>query len=132
MYGDARPRAPRIGGLIKTLLRPGSSNGSHLRYQHLTDTVSNWVSSLAEPQWRDLSRMSLDYLTIPAMSAEPERVFSGAKITLSDRRCRMGDDALEALECLQSRQRDGLIAGTREVIRAVEEMLYVLCEEDWQ
>jgi hypothetical protein len=26
-------------------------------------------------------------LSIPAMSAEPERVFSGSKITISDRRC---------------------------------------------
>ena len=68
------------------------------------------------------------------MSAEPERVFSGAKIMLSDRWCRMGDDALEALECLQSWQRDGLglIAGTREDIKAVEEMLHALCEEDLQ
>ena len=76
--------------------------------------------------------MALDYMTIPVMSAEPERVFSGAKITLSDRRCRMGDDALEALECLRSWQRDGLIAGTREDIKAVEEMLHALYEEDLQ
>jgi hypothetical protein len=46
----------------------------------------------------------LDYLTIPAMSAEPERVFSAAKITLLDRRCRMEDDAIEALECPKSWQ----------------------------
>ena len=38
----------------------------------ITDVVSFWVSRLAEPQWRDLARMALDYLT---MSAEPERVF---------------------------------------------------------
>ena len=75
--------------------------------------------------------MVLDYLTIPAMSAEPERVFSGAKITLSDLRCQMGEDALEALECLRSWQRDGLIAGTREDIKAAE-MLRALCEEDLQ
>ena len=60
------------------------------------------------------------------MSAEPERVFSGAKIALSDCRCRMGDDALEALVCLQSWQRDGLIAGTQEDIKAVGEMLHAL------
>ena len=47
----------------------------------ITDVVRYWVSKLLEPQWRDLARMALDYLTIPAMSAEPERVFSGAKIT---------------------------------------------------
>jgi hypothetical protein len=33
-----------------------------------------WRAKLVEPQWRDLARMALDYLTIPAMSAEPERV----------------------------------------------------------
>jgi hypothetical protein len=31
--------------------------------------------------------MALDMFSIPAMSAEPERVFSGSKITISDRRC---------------------------------------------
>jgi hypothetical protein len=29
---------------------------------------------------------------------EQERVFSSAKITLSDRRCRMGDDVLDAVD----------------------------------
>jgi len=46
--------------------------------------------------------MALTYLTLPAMSAEPERVFSGAEITRSDSSCRMGDDVLEAVECLKS------------------------------
>jgi len=40
--------------------------------------------------------MALTFLTLPAIGAEPKRVFSGAKITLSDRRCRMGDDAVES------------------------------------
>jgi hypothetical protein len=44
----------------------------------------------------------------------------------------MGDDALEALECLKSWQRDGLIAGTWKDLKAVEEMLHALCEEDLQ
>ena len=72
--------------------------------------------------------MALDYLTIPAISAEPERIFSDAKITLSDRRCRMRDDAREALESLKSWHRDGLIGGTRKDINAV--VLHALCEED--
>jgi hypothetical protein len=33
-------------------------------------------SKLLEPKWRDLARMALDYLTIPAMSPEPERVLA--------------------------------------------------------
>ena len=74
--------------------------------------------------------MAFDYLTVPAMSAEPERVFSAAKLTLSDRRCRMGDDAVEALKCLKSWQRDGLIAAFRLDINALEDMLCALCQED--
>jgi len=34
---------------------------------------------------RDLAQMAIEILSIPALSAEPERVFSGAKITLTDR-----------------------------------------------
>jgi hypothetical protein len=92
------------------------------------------VVGTGEKSWQnhsgDLARMALDYLTIPAMSAEPERVFSAAKITLSDRRCRMEDDAIEALECLNSWQRDGFIAASREDIKVIEGMLNALCEED--
>jgi hypothetical protein len=98
--------------------------------EQILDVVSYWRTKRLEPQWRDLARMALDYLTIPAMSAEPERVFSAAKITLTDRRCRMGDDAIEALECLKSWQRDGLIAATKQDIRVIEDMLNALCEED--
>jgi hypothetical protein len=47
-----------------------------------------------------------------------------------DRRCRMGDDAVEALECLKSWQRDGLIAASRLDIKAMEDMLNALCQED--
>jgi len=98
--------------------------------EQILDVVSYWRAKMLEPQWRDLARMALDYLTIPAMSAEPERVFSAAKITLTDRRCRMGDDAIEALECLKSWQRDGLIAATKQDIKVIEDMLNALCEED--
>jgi len=73
--------------------------------------------------------MALTYLTLPVMNTEPERVFSTAKITLSDRRCCMGDDVLEAVECLKSWQRDGMITATKEDVKTIEQML-VLCEED--
>jgi hypothetical protein len=96
----------------------------------VTDVVQFWFGKSMDPRWRDLARMALDYLTVPAMSAEPERVFSAAKLTLSDRRCRMGDDAVEALECLKSWQRDGLIAASRLDIKAMEDMLNALCQED--
>jgi hypothetical protein len=46
--------------------------------------------------------MALDCLLVPAMSIEAERLFSSCKITLSDRRNRVGAYLLEALECLKS------------------------------
>jgi hypothetical protein len=46
--------------------------------------------------------MALDILLIPSMSADPERLFSGAKITVLDRRNRLGIYTLGALECLKS------------------------------
>ena len=46
--------------------------------------------------------MALDILSIPAMAAEPERLFSGAKISITDRRNRLGIEVIQALECLKS------------------------------
>ena len=54
------------------------------------------------------------------MSAGPARMFSSAKIMLSDRRCRTGDDMLEAVECLKSWQSGGMIAATKEDVKAIE------------
>ena len=45
--------------------------------------------------------MAIDILTISVMSDEPERVFSGAKITLQGRRTTLGIDMLRALECIK-------------------------------
>jgi hypothetical protein len=46
--------------------------------------------------------MALDMLSIPAMSASPERLFSGAGITITERRNRLGNESIESLECLKS------------------------------
>jgi hypothetical protein len=48
-----------------------------------------------------LSQMALDLLSIPAMSAECERVFSSSKILISDHRNRLREDVIEANECLR-------------------------------
>jgi len=46
--------------------------------------------------------MALDLLSIPAMSADPERLFSRTKHTLDNTRNRLQDDVIEALESLKS------------------------------
>jgi hAT family C-terminal dimerisation region len=55
-----------------------------------------------EGQYPSLARMAYDVLSVPAMSAECERVFSAAKLLLSDRRARMKEDIIEASECLRA------------------------------
>jgi hypothetical protein len=72
-------------------------------YRPVTSTPYVGFQRRSLPTPRSSSTQNTNYRRIiPAMSAEPERVFSAAKITLSDRRCRMEDDAIEALECLKS------------------------------
>lgn len=47
-----------------------------------------------------LAQMAFDILTIPTMSAEAERAFSGTKLTITDQRNRLKDDIIKAIECL--------------------------------
>jgi hypothetical protein len=46
--------------------------------------------------------MAYDLLSIPAMSAETERVFSNTKLMISPNRTCLGADIVEAEECLQA------------------------------
>jgi hAT family C-terminal dimerisation region len=45
-------------------------------------------------------------LALPVSSAECERVFSSAKLLITDRRSRLKPDIIEANECLKARLRD--------------------------
>jgi hypothetical protein len=46
--------------------------------------------------------MALDILSIPAMLAKPKRLFSDAKITITNHRNRLGIKSIEAIKCLKS------------------------------
>lgn len=48
-----------------------------------------------------VAKMAWDFLSIPSMSAECERTFSSAALTLSDQQNLMKADTLEACECLR-------------------------------
>ena len=71
----------------------------------------------------DIARMGLELATIPVMSTEAERIFSGSKLTISDQRSRLGDDIIEALECLKSWAREEVIFGAGTEVGQVGEML---------
>ena len=62
----------------------------------------------ANSGFTQLAAMAFDILSIPAMSAEAERVFSGTKLTISSSRNRLGDDIIEATECLNHWYKHGL------------------------
>jgi len=51
--------------------------------------------------------MALDILSIPAISDELERVFSGAHRTISWERCSLKLETIEQVECLKSWKRRG-------------------------
>lgn len=61
-----------------------------------------WSEETQRKTYPNLSIMALDMLSIPAMSASPERLFSAAGLTVTDRRNRLNSEAIEALECLRS------------------------------
>ena len=48
-----------------------------------------------------LSLMAFDILSVPAMSDEPERVFSGARRTITWDKAQMEPDTIEMRECLK-------------------------------
>lgn len=68
-----------------------------------------WQETTQQKVYPNLSNMALDLLSIPAMSAEVERLFSSCKITITDRRNRIGIDAVEAIECLKSWLRENTV-----------------------
>jgi hAT family C-terminal dimerisation region len=55
-----------------------------------------------------LTSMASDILSIPAMSAETERVFSDTKLKISPNQNRLGEDIIEAIEGLNRWYRAGI------------------------
>jgi hypothetical protein len=46
--------------------------------------------------------MALDILSIPAMAADPECLFSSAGLTVTDRRNHLLIESIKALKCIKS------------------------------
>jgi hypothetical protein len=70
--------------------------------------LSWWLHDGNRRRWPTLSKMAIDVLSIPAMSAEPERVFSGARRTISWDRMQLGEANIKMIECLKSWLRTSL------------------------
>ena len=66
-----------------------------------------WLEASQRSQFPLLSRMAVDILSIPAMSAEVERVFSATKKTISEGRWNLNPTAINGIKCLRSWFRAG-------------------------
>jgi hAT family C-terminal dimerisation region len=58
-----------------------------------------WNNPVRKRDWPRLSEFAILVLSCPAMSDEAERIFSGARRTISWERAKLKPDIIEALEC---------------------------------
>ena len=79
-----------------------------------TSALEWWLAEERRTIWPRLSQMAIDVLSIPAMSDEPERVFSGARRTISSERMRLGMSNIEKTQCLKSWIASGLVSEVEE------------------
>ena len=61
-----------------------------------------WQQPTQQQLYPHLSKLALEILSIPAMSAEPERLFSATKLMITDGRSLLSMTIIEALACLKS------------------------------
>ena len=73
-----------------------------LLYYDFEDVRDQWLAPEQQAIYPNLSKMALNLLSIPAISTEPERLFSSCKITVIDRRNKLSGKVIEALEYLRS------------------------------
>ena len=60
-----------------------------------------WLQDTQRQRWPRLALLAIDVLSIPAMSDEPERVFSSARRTISWDRGQMIPETIKWRECLK-------------------------------
>jgi hypothetical protein len=68
-----------------------------------------WCQDTQRQRWPRLSLMAIDIHSIPAMSDEPERVFSGARRTVSWDKGQMVPETMEWRECLKHWKKSGIL-----------------------
>jgi hypothetical protein len=68
----------------------------------IKDARNWWLQPTQQQFYPHLSKLALEILSIPAMSAEPERLFSGTKLIVTERRMRLSIKMIQALASLKS------------------------------
>ena len=77
--------------------------------------LSYWRQRAQQRRLPNLCRMALDLLSVPAMSADTERLFSQAKLTITSQRCKLQDSTVEMLQCIRSWDKSPLLRGEIQV-----------------
>lgn len=67
-----------------------------------------WLEPTQGDTYPNLQKFAIDVFSIPPMSAEPERLFSGGRRTVSWARCRLSARTIEMLECVKHWIKTGL------------------------
>jgi hypothetical protein len=78
-------------------------------YEIQVRPIEWWAHSTQRRRWPRLSAFAMEILSIPAMSDEPERVFSGGRRTISWERAKIGELSVERTECMKSWFRSGIL-----------------------
>jgi hypothetical protein len=66
----------------------------------VNDVLKWWQDPVRRIQYPVLSQFAIEIFSIPPMSDEPERVFSGGRRTISWQRSSLNPDIIEVVECL--------------------------------
>jgi hAT family C-terminal dimerisation region len=82
---------------------------SEAPYEVQISPLQWWYQDPQRKRWPRLSRFAIEILSIPAMSDEPERIFSGGRRTISWERMQIGMKSLEYTECMKSWHRSGIL-----------------------
>ena len=76
---------------------------------HGLTSLQWWLLDEQQKRFPVLSKFALEVLSIPAMSDEPERVFSGERRTVSWERMSLGEDNIERIACIKSWYRSSIL-----------------------
>jgi hAT family protein len=120
---DKRLHKPRelnmfdqIAQSLKQVSRPASqdeyedyNSGELVELSTEASALAWWCHDIRRQRYPRLSYMAIDILSIPAMSDEPERVFSGARRTISWERGQLNPETVEITECLKHWKKSGIL-----------------------
>jgi len=93
----------------------------------VVDPITYWISKQYE--YPRLSRMALDVMTVPAMSAECERLFSAVGLMVTPLRSRLDASTIGLVQTLRSWLKAGLIDELDDMLMD-DSLLYTALEEE--